>query len=147
MKIKAISFDYWHTLFVEQPGGYKLYQQRRHRLLQEALNAQSDYEFGDTEIHEAALLESQAHDRIWREEHRTLGAAERIRRMLKHLNAQLSDEALQSIARAYEEGLLERPPVLIDGVRDALQKVAGRYRLGIISDTGFSPGRVLKQVM
>jgi len=51
------------------------------------------------------------------------------------------------IARAYEEGLLERPPTLVPGARDAVERLSTRYRLGIISDVGFAPGRVLKQVL
>lgn len=147
MKIKAISFDYWHTLFVEQAGGYKLYQETRRRLLKEALDEQSEYEFSDEQLREAALVEAKLHDRVWREEHRTLPVAERIGRILAHLNARLSEESLSRIVRAYEEGILERPPVLIDGVRQALEELTGRYRLGIISDVGFSPGRMLKRVL
>jgi putative hydrolase of the HAD superfamily len=51
------------------------------------------------------------------------------------------------MVKAVEEGILERPPVLVEGVRSALEQLTGRYRLGIISDVGFSPGRVLKQIL
>jgi putative hydrolase of the HAD superfamily len=54
---------------------------------------------------------------------------------------------LAAIVARFEEGILEHPPVLIRGAREALRSLAGRYRLGIISDVGFSPGRVLKQVL
>jgi HAD superfamily hydrolase (TIGR01549 family) len=147
LKIKAISFDYWHTLFAEQEGGYRLYQKTRRRLLKEALNEASDSAVTDEQLREAALAEARLHDRVWREEHRTLPVRERLGRILVHLNSRLSDEALTRIVSAYEEGILERPPVLIDGVREALERLAKDYRLGIISDVGFSPGRILKQVL
>ena len=147
LKIKAISFDYWHTLFAEQEGGYRLYQQTRRRLLKDALNEESESAFTDEQLHEAALMESRLHDRVWREEHRTLPVRERIERILTHLNGRLTDEAMTRIVAAYEEGILERPPVLIAGVRETLERLTREYRLGIISDVGFSPGRILKQVM
>ena len=60
MAIKAVSFDFWNTLFAETPGSFKLYQQTRRRLLKEALNAQ-DGNFTDEQIERAALLEAESH--------------------------------------------------------------------------------------
>ena len=143
--IRAVSFDFWNTLFTEQPGGYALYKQSRLRLLQDALRGCGD--FSDAQLEAACHVEAKSHDRIWRGEHRTLATAERLGRILAHLEACLPDDVLAEIVRAVEEGVLERPPVLVDGARAALEQLAGRYRLGIISDVGFSPGRVLKQVL
>jgi HAD superfamily hydrolase (TIGR01549 family) len=143
--IRAVSFDFWNTLFTEQPGGYALYKQSRLRLLQDALRACGDY--SDAQLEAACHVEAKSHDQIWRGEHRTLTTAERLGRILAHLEACLPEDALAEVVRAFEEGILERPPVLIAGVRPALERLADRYRLGIISDVGFSPGRILKQVL
>jgi HAD superfamily hydrolase (TIGR01549 family) len=143
--IRAISFDFWNTLFTEQPGGYALYNQRRLSLLESALRDCGDFSGGRLE--RACLTESASHDQVWRTEHRTLPTAERLDRILAHLDACLPADARTEIVTAFEEGILEQPPVLIDGVRPMLDQLAGRYRLGIISDVGFSPGRVLKQVL
>jgi HAD superfamily hydrolase (TIGR01549 family) len=145
LAIRAVSFDFWHTLFVEMPGGYKHYQSRRRYLLAEALRSCGDYT--EEQIGQACLLESKSHDQVWRNEHRTLSAAERIGHVLTTLSACLPDQAMSELVNAYEEGILERPPVLIEGVRESLEQLRGRYRLGIISDVGFSPGRVLKKVL
>ncbi|MEN3336107.1 MAG: putative hydrolase of the superfamily [Blastocatellia bacterium] len=145
MAIRAISFDFWNTLFTEQPGGYALYQQRRLRLLTDALRDCGD--FSGAQLEAACLTESELHNQIWRNEHRTLATAERMGRILAHLEACLPDDVMAAMVKAVEEGILERPPVLVDGVRSALEQLAGRYRLGIISDVGFSPGRILKQIL
>lgn len=145
MGIKAISFDFWNTLFKEQPGGFALYQSTRRKLLAEALSATG--EFSDHQLERACLVESESHNQVWLNEHRTLPAAERVGRILTELEACLPDDVTSKLVVAYEEGILERPPQLIDGVREALESLHGRYRLGIISDVGFSPGRVLKQVL
>jgi putative hydrolase of the HAD superfamily len=143
--IRAISFDFWNTLFTEQPGGYALYQHSRRRLLEDALRDCGDY--SGAQLEAACSTESELHNQIWRTEHRTLATAERLGRILAHLQACLPDELMAEMIKAVEEGILEHPPVLVDGVRSVLEQLAGRYRLGIISDVGFSPGRILKQIL
>ncbi|HXG67253.1 MAG TPA: HAD family hydrolase [Blastocatellia bacterium] len=145
MPIKAVSLDFWNTLFTESPGAFKLYQETRRRLLAELLCEYGD--FTDEQIDRACCAEGELHYKIWREEHRTLAVVERVGNILTHLDVCLPDSLVRRLARAYEEGILERPPVLIAGVRETVAQLAGRYRLGIISDVGFSPGRVLKQVL
>ena len=145
MRIKAVSFDFWHTLFTEQPGAFLLYKQRRRSLLQQAVVGCREVPHAELEL--ACHLEAESHNGIWREEHRTLKASERVTRILAHLDVSLPDTALAGLVSNFEEGILEHPPVLVNGARDVLQSLSGRYRLGIISDVGFSPGRVLKRVL
>lgn len=146
MAITAISFDFWNTLFAETPGGFKLYQETRQRLLKESLNELGG-NFTEEQIQQAASLEAQSHHLIWTKEHRTLTAVQRLARILDHLKASLPEDAITRLVNHYEEGIYERPPLLVDGARQAIEQLSGRYRLGIISDIGFSPGRVLRQVM
>ena len=145
MRVRAISFDFWHTLFMEQPGGYSLYEKRRLRWLEEALRTCGD--FTTDRIERACLMEAEAHHLIWTKEHRTLTTAERVGKILTQLEARLPDDQMAELIKVYEEGIFARPPVLIAGVRDTVNCLAGKYRLGIISDVGFSPGRVLKEVI
>lgn len=145
MAIRAISLDFWNTLFTEQPGGFELYQAGRRRVLAEALRSCGDYT--DEQLERACLLESESHNQVWRNEYRTLPTAERVARVLTHLEACLPDPVVSELVNAYEEGILEHPPILIEGVREAVEQLARAYRLGIISDVGFSPGRVLKKVL
>lgn len=145
MAIKAVSFDFWHTLFTEQPGAFRRYQHRKRSLLAEMFPQLGSRL--DTDLVRAFSIEEEAHQRIWREEHRTLPVTERVSTILGHLDFAVSEPMLATIVARFEEGILEHPPVLIAGAREALSSLAHRYRLGIISDVGFSPGRVLKQVL
>jgi len=145
MAIKAISFDFWHTLFTEQPGAFELYKRRRRSRLAEALLSCRDV--AHAELEHACHLEAVSHNSIWREQHRTLAASERVTRILAHLDISLPDAALAGLVASFEEGILEHPPVLVAGAREALETLSRRYRLAIISDVGFSPGRVLKRVL
>ena len=145
MAIKAISFDFWHTLFIEQPGAFELYKRRRRSRLAEALFSCRDV--AHTDLEHACHVEAVAHNTIWREQHRTLAASERVKRILAHLDVSLPDNALAGLVETFEEGILEHPPILVGRARAALETLSQRYRLAIISDVGFSPGRVLKRVI
>lgn len=145
MGIKAISFDFWHTLFTEQAGLFTLYQKRRRSLLAEAVMSQRA--IPHSELERACRVEAECHHRIWQEEHRTLDANERVIAILNHLDVALPDVALAGLVAGFEEGILEHPPVMVNGAREVLRDLAKDYRLGIISDVGFSPGRVLKRVL
>src|SRR5262245_51908921 len=113
MTIRAISFDFWNTLFTEPPGGFVLYQDWRRRRLLEALRTYNHVT--DQLTDEAFSAEAALHARIWREEYRTLPTAERVGKILTHLEARLPEEALAELVNHYEEGILEHPPILIDG--------------------------------
>lgn len=143
--IKAISFDFWNTLFTEQPGGFRFYYERRRELLAEALTQYGDFTLEQIEL--AFLLEAKSHYRIWTEEHRTPSAAERLDRLLGLLGVRMEDGKRRELVAAFEEGILELPPAPVEGALEVMERLAGRCRLGIISDIGFSPGRVLRQVL
>jgi HAD superfamily hydrolase (TIGR01549 family) len=145
LPIKAITFDFWHTLFTEQPGAFLLYQDKRRRLLAQALLSYRN--FADAELERACVVEAESHFIIWQEQHRTSLASERVGRILTHLEVSLPDESLSELVVSFEEILLEHPPILIEGAQEVLKELSKRYRLGIISDVGFSPGRVLKEVL
>jgi putative hydrolase of the HAD superfamily len=145
LAIEAISFDFWNTLFEEAPGAFRFYATRRHRLLADA--ARECGSFSDEQIDSACRAEAEAHYQIWRQQHRTVAVQHRLSRIVETLGVELSPAKIDELATAYEEGILERPPVLVSGARLVLSEVSAKYRLGIISDVGFSPGRVLKQVL
>jgi HAD superfamily hydrolase (TIGR01549 family) len=146
LPIKAISFDFWNTLFAETPGGFELYKERRRKLLQKALHTAGS-DFTDEQIQKAATLEAQSHHIIWTKEHRTLIAEQRLRRILAHLETSLPETAITHLVHQYEEGIYERPPVLVEGAHQVIAQLSRHYKLGIISDIGFSPGRVLRELM
>lgn len=145
MAIKAISLDFWNTLFTEAPGGFKLYQKNRSLLLLETIRTYGD--FTEELLEEAFIEEARSHNLIWRNAHRTLATAERVSRILTHLKVALPLDVTATIVTSFEEGILEYPPVLIDGVRETVRLLSSRYRIGLISDVGYSPGRILRRVL
>jgi putative hydrolase of the HAD superfamily len=133
----ALSLDYWDTLF----DGSTLPErkQRRHAALRGMLRNLGcdipDLEF--SMLCRAAAAEA---DRWWREEHRGYTADERIRWMLAQLNVTrpAACEHVAAAVRAVDESLIEFPPPLLEGARETVDKLAARFPLAILSDTGFA---------
>ena len=143
MSIKAITFDFWGTLYYGVSARplrmirlREVLKRHGHVFDQAALDA----------AEQAAWIEW---DRIWREACRTLSAPEWLRLMLDHLDVTLPPPEFEALAGYFSEAVFElEPPLrLVDGAGDVVRRLARRYRLGLISDTGLSSGRVLRSLL
>jgi putative hydrolase of the HAD superfamily len=140
MTPRAVTFDYWDTLYTgdvlaERVG---VRQSAVRRMLADLGRSIEDEEL--TALYQASGHEA---DRWWREEHRGYTAAERIRWILERLSIERPEEC-EHIARAVQavdDALIQYPPPLLPGAAEAVAAIGARYRLGIISDTGFASGK------
>jgi putative hydrolase of the HAD superfamily len=64
--------------------------------------------------------------------------------MLNFLSADLPPESFQRVQRFFEEAIQNPPPM--DSAIEAVQRLAKKYPLALISDTAWTPGRVLRQI-
>jgi FMN phosphatase YigB (HAD superfamily) len=143
--VRGISFDFWNTLFTEAPDGFGFYASRRHAAL---LGAAAEFgSVSEQDVERACEAEYKIHHSVWINEHRTLSAYERVSNCMTHLGVRIPKERLSELTRLCEEGILERPPIPIEGARETIEQLSRTHRLGIISDVGFSPGRVLRKVL
>jgi putative hydrolase of the HAD superfamily len=68
--------------------------------------------------------------------------------MLSFVEADLPGHVVANLWRPLEEVLLQDDgPFLVDGVTEVIPRLAGQYSLGIISDVGLTPGRVLREIL
>lgn len=86
-------------------------------------------------------------DKVWLEEYRTPNCDEIVASVLSTLGVHLPASAHARVVRQYEEMLLELPPDPMPQATTTVAALAERYRLGVICDTGFSPGSVLREVL
>jgi putative hydrolase of the HAD superfamily len=84
---------------------------------------------------------------IWLNEQRTPALTETAEFFWKRFALPDDDVAIKNIARHFGEAIIHHPPQLMSGVKDALQILSKKYNLGIVSDTGFSPGIVLRELL
>jgi putative hydrolase of the HAD superfamily len=138
----ALTFDFWGTLY---QNAYM--RDERLSMLQSVLK-RHDQPRSPGETERAYDHAQSVWDRVWREEQRSISITRWVHELLSHLNASLPEDAAAEFGRTIEEvfvsGDVPRP---VPGVRDVIPGLAQRYRLGLISDTGLTPGRVLRQVI
>jgi putative hydrolase of the HAD superfamily len=146
VSLKAVTLDYWDTIYhaISTPDRVR----KRHESLQAMLRRLgaevSVEEF--TRLYKASAVEA---DRWWRDEHRGYTTADRIRWLLAQLAIE-RPEHCEHIARAVEEideTLTAVPPALLEGAADGIRTLAAKFKLGIISDTGFASGRAQDKLL
>ena len=141
--IKAITFDFWGTLY----HGASARHLRMRRLI-DVLGA-NGHAFDSEALDAADKVAWTEWDRAWRGEYRTLSSHEWLPLMLDHLQVSLPPPDFEALAGYFDEAVLELDPPLglVDGAGGAVRRLAQSYRLGIISDTGLSVGRTLRRFL
>ncbi|MBD3289163.1 HAD-IA family hydrolase, partial [candidate division KSB1 bacterium] len=85
--------------------------------------------------------------KVWHEHHVTWSVLERLSIIMSGLGVTLPDGEMEELVRLHENMELEFRPDFVEGVHEAIKSLHGKYRLGVISDTIFSPGRALRQLL
>jgi HAD superfamily hydrolase (TIGR01549 family) len=142
--LRAVTLDFWNTLFVDPRG-----REREHRRT-EWLRAELDKagaQRSDAAIADALAAGFDYFEQVWRDERRTPPASETTEATLVALGARLPDESFARTVEYFERLILEVPPEPMPGAVGALPALAERYKLAVISDTGYSPGSVLAELL
>ena len=139
MTIRAITFDFWGTLFQDQGSG------ERHRLRVNAMAAATGQ---DHDAVDAALnLAHKEFFRVHLEEQRTLVPQDAVHLAAATLNVQVEPEVAAALTTVFAEAILQFPPVPIEDALDAVQAAAEHYPVALICDSGISPGASLRPLL
>lgn len=144
MKIKAISFDFWNTIYYDYKVEYKRHNSRVEHLRETLKKHGHNHEIDLEPVFKYCWEEF---ERVWKNEHRTLNAKELLLLKCAQLGITLPEEDLNSVSKYFSEILLEHPPVLFKGSKEIIIKLAAKYKLGITSDTAYTSGNTLKMLM
>lgn len=149
-RIVAVTFDLWDTLIQERPGGSDKVAKIRVAGIRSALTS-AGLPHGPEEIMTAHEKTGQFLGMVWAKS-RDLSVTDQVLFMLTSIDAKLPGrlrpEDLRRIEKAYSDSLLENPPRLLPGAREALTRTRDSgYRIGLISNTGRTPGSTLRAVM
>jgi putative hydrolase of the HAD superfamily len=151
-KIKAITFDLWDTIIHDdsdepkrKAAGRPTKKEERRELVHRYC---SKYEHIDRKLVDIAYNAADAaFNKAWKELHVTWDVNSRLEIVLKGLGRTLPDMEHAELVRLHEEMELEIRPDMLPGVHEALQELHGKYRLGVISDAIFTPGRALRRLL
>lgn len=144
MPLKVITIDFWNTLFDSSNGI------ERNKI---RLNAFKNgvkllgLDFGENHFNEAIHASWQFFNRSWKEDYRTPSTEETIDFFCNYLNIPQDTTFKSNLIKTFAEAVLLSPPKLIEDVIESLEILHKKYNLGIISDTGFSPGSILKELL
>lgn len=144
MPSTVITIDFWQTLF-DDSGGPQRNEERQAALRQAIANA--GYFRDIEEIDTAFRSIWEYFDHHWLNHHRTPTSREMVGEICQRLDLELPEEAVEQVTQTFAQGVLSNPPSLLPGVPAALEFLANRAPLALISDTAFSPGRVLRELM
>jgi putative hydrolase of the HAD superfamily len=152
MSIRAVTFDLWDTVLVDDSDEPKRKQQgllpkpqERRRLVLEFLEKHAP--ISKEEIDSAYNAVDRAFNHDWHQNNHTWTVTRRMERLLAEMKRELPQDELAELVRLHEEMELSVRPDLAPGVREVLHALRGKYRLGVISDTIFSPGRTLRRIL
>jgi putative hydrolase of the HAD superfamily len=150
--IKAITFDLWDTIFIDDSDEPKRKAAGRLSKKEERRSLVLDFAGRHKDISEEfvnAIYDTvdAAFRKVWHEQFVTWKVKERLELIFSGLGVNLPEEEMDEIVKLHEEMELEFRPDFIEGVGDALEELKKSYKLGVISDAIFSPGRVLRELL
>ncbi|MGX5556814.1 HAD family hydrolase [Bacillus cereus] len=144
--IKAITFDLWDTIYQDEEKGDEARKKQRFRLIQAAIK-EDGYSFDDEKLQEAVVIAAEKSHEIWYKKHKTPTAQERLDMITSHLNIEMDNETIKKLAVSIENVGYEISPPLFEKSKYTIDSLAKRFPLALISDTGLTSGRVLREVL
>jgi putative hydrolase of the HAD superfamily len=149
-RLATVTFDLWDTLIQEVPGGSSKVAETRMEKIAGILESHGrPHTTG--EIEEAYAKTGDFLHLIW-SRCGDLAVRDQVQFMLSwiewRLPSKLGVEALSAVEEAYAVSMLEHRPALLPDAKKALEDVRGTgVRMGLVSNTGRTPGSVLRTIM
>ena len=150
--VRAISFDLWDTVFIDDSDEPKRRAQglapkpvERRTLVHRFL---SQHAAIDRALVDCAYNTADAAFRhVWHHQFLTWPVEVRLRVVLSGLKRELPEDEFRELVTLHEDMELGVRPDLVPGIADAVKALAEKYTLVVLSDAIFSPGRALRELL
>lgn len=142
---KAITFDYWQTLYADTQQNWENRQAIRIENCHEYLTKQG-YPCNKDDI-AAGLDDAYKVSMTCWYEHKGVSVETCMIALAEFLELSLNKAEIESLIVCLGKAFMASPPVLIQHVKPVLAKLSEQYSLGIISDSALSPGKYARQLM
>lgn len=139
MAVRAITFDFWGTLFRDANGT----ERHQHRVAALVRMAGLEETVADTTLRDIMAFFLQMHI----ETQHTLTPRDAVQLACARHGVVLADQDAYQLAEIFGNAILEFPPCPIENALTAVKAAAEQFPVGLISDTGFSPGRNLRVLL
>ena len=143
--LKAITFDFWQTLYADSEKNWRKRQAIRVKRCHAYLDSSgyactlAEVEFG---LEEAYNLVSS----LWYQ-HKGVSVKRCMQRFAEALELQLEEVDFDQLIECLGAAFLEAPPIMIAHVKPVVSRLSETYPLGIISDSALTPGSFARKLM
>jgi len=148
--LKAVAFDLWETLITESPERLRAQERLRFTRIESILAARGFGALADRIEQAYRALWNRCLDLYWSAD-RDVPCRRQIEHFLEELDldpATMDETMLAELEHAYASAALDILPHTVEGARETLQELKSRgLRIGMISNTGRTPGYVLRDVL
>ncbi len=151
-RVRVVCFDLWDTVLVDDSDEPKRRAQglppkrvERRELVHRFLCRHAPVERPLVEC--AYDTADAAFWHAWRNQHVTWTVRQRLGIVLAGLHRELPPADFDELVRLHEEMELRVRPDLAPGIAEALEKLAQRYKLAVVSDAIFTPGWALRELL
>ncbi|HUW62862.1 MAG TPA: HAD family hydrolase [Candidatus Bathyarchaeia archaeon] len=139
MSIRAVTFDFWNTLFREANSA------ARQEIRISAVSKMC--EVSEEEAADALKTVWAEFGRRHREEQRTSGPGDAVRMVGEALGREIEAPVAEALEKVFATAVIVYSPVPIEGAIEAVKAAAAVVPIGLISDTGVSPGSSLEYIL
>jgi FMN phosphatase YigB (HAD superfamily) len=140
--LKAITFDCWDTLIVDDHGCESKQKDYLHVILQER-----GFRLNRDDLSDAFLREDRLRQEYVMEKRKTKNALQRLATVLELLNVSLSHSEMASVADYCDKVILDFPPPDVPRVKELLASLTKDYRLAVICNTGWHSAQTTKKLL
>ena len=143
--LKAITFDFWQTLYADSEKNWQKRQAIRAKLCQAYLSSRgyaftlADMEFGLEEAYNLVMS-------LWHQ-HKGVSVKRCMQRFAEVLEIQLEEVDLDQLIECLGAAFLEAPPIIMPYAKPVISRLSKSYPLGIISDSALTPGSFARKLM
>lgn len=139
--IKAVSFDFWGTLFQD------VFSKERRIYRAKAILHVSNSKVSLEDAIEALEVAGNEFARCHIEEQRTLTPYDAVEIVATCLGLELDEDKCNFLAEEFATAILVYQPMPVENALDAVKYTAEKVPVGLISDTGISPAKSLRMLL
>lgn len=143
MPIKLVTFDFWSTIYHNEPS----LTEKRQAVIRQLLAKTSAAKEKLDAVERADQVAWEQWDDHWREKYSTLSCDEWLSFVLDHLRVDVPEEDRAVCCAELQSLIFAGNTKEIAGVRKTIEFLSERVKLAVISDTGIEPGVCLRKLL
>lgn len=145
--LQAVAFDLWETLITDTPALSREHEARRLDGIAAELKRRGTVVDDETIRKAYRQMWSDCHTLYWSRDI-DIPTAKQIEHLLESTGVESSADLIATLERIYVAPARDLPPPMLDGAADTLGRLKRRgMKLGLVSNTGRTPGSVLRDVL